>query len=277
MRLGLIVNLYPATDVAERFDALKQMGLTTCQLVCWDPALIKDRSLARSIRKVAKEKGVTITVFWCGYGGPVYWNFYEGQKTIGLVPPATREERLATLIDGSFFAKELGVSFMATHVGFLPENPYDENYIATIAALKRLVGICADNQITFLFETGQETPVTLLRAIQDIAMPNVGINLDSANLILYGKANPCDAIDVFGRYVKQLHGKDALYPTDGRYLGMEKRLGEGKVNYPELLRKLKDVGFYGDITIEREIEEGEEQRHDILEAKHYLESILAHL
>jgi L-ribulose-5-phosphate 3-epimerase len=277
MKLGFIVNLRADTIIEDRFNDLLQMGLSHCQLVCWDPALIKDVSLARAIRQKAEKMGITISVFWCGYGGKVIWNFYEGQKTIGLIPPETRQERLETLIDGSFFAKELGVSSMATHVGYLPENPYDPNYIGTLEALRNLLGICKDNGITFLFETGQETPTTLLRAIEDLGTANVGINLDPANLIMYGKANPCDAIDVFGKYVKQMHGKDALYPNDGRYLGMEKRLGEGKVNYPLLLKKLKDVGFDGDITIEREIQEGEEQRQDIRNAKIYLEGILNHL
>lgn len=277
MQIGLIVNLHADTVIKDRFADLKKMGLSHCQLVCWDPVLIKDLSLARSIRKIAKMMGITISVFWCGYGGKVVWDFYEGQKTIGLVPPETREERLQTLIEGAFFAHELGVSFMATHVGYLPENPFDPNYIGTIAALKKLVPACEALGITFLFETGQETPVTLLRAIEEIDAPNVGINLDSANLIMYGKANPVDAIDVFGKYVRQLHGKDALYPTDGHYLGPEKRLGEGKADYPLLLKKLKEVGFDGDITIEREIQEGEEQRKDILDAKAYLEGIIAHL
>jgi L-ribulose-5-phosphate 3-epimerase len=274
MQIGLIVNLRSDTDISERFTALKSFGLSHCQLVCWDPALITNLDLARSIRKTAKMMGITISVFWCGYGGKVVWDFYEGQTTIGLVPPSTRAERLKTLIAGASFAHELGVSFLATHVGYLPENPFDPNYVGTIAALKELVAACAKKGITFLFETGQETPTTLLRAIQEINKPNVGINLDSANLIMYGKANPCDALDVFGQYVKQLHGKDALYPTDGRYLGMEKRLGEGKVNYPVLLWKLKQLGFDGDITIEREIQEGEEQNQDIRDGKLYLEGIL---
>jgi L-ribulose-5-phosphate 3-epimerase len=93
------------------------------------PRLIKDLSLARKIREIAAKMGITISCFLVRLWRKVIWNFYEGQKTIGLVPPETREERLQTLMDGSFFAKELGVSFMATHVGYLPENPFDPNYI----------------------------------------------------------------------------------------------------------------------------------------------------
>lgn len=126
-------------------------------------------------------------------------------------------------------------------------------------------------------ETGQETPVTLKRAIQDIEKTlgkgNVGINLDPANLIMYGKANPVDALEVFGEYVRGIHGKDGMYPTDGHYLGAEMPLGQGKVNYPAFIAKLKEVGYDGDITIEREIT-GEEQKKDIMMAKEILEKLI---
>ena len=118
--------------------------------------------------------------------------------------------------------------------------------------------------------------MTLLRAMQDIERSvgegTVGINLDPANLILYGKGNPVDALDVFGKYVGGVHGKDGLYPTDGNHLGRETPLGQGKVNYPAFIRRLKEVGYTGPITIEREIS-GEEQTRDILAAKALLEKL----
>ena len=117
------------------------------------------------------------------------------------------------------------------------------------------------------FETGQETPVVLLRVIGDIGTPNLGINLDPANLILYGKANPVDSLDVFGKYIRNLHIKDGLYPTDGRNLGQETPVGSGKVDFPTLFSRLKDeFGYDGELIIEREIQEGEEQNRDIRDA-----------
>ena len=137
---------------------------------------------------------------------------------------------------------------------------------------------CKENGQNFLFETGQETPVTLKRAIQDIEKAvgkgNVGINLDPANLIMYGKANPVDALEVFGEYVMGIHGKDGKYPTDGNHLGDEVPLGQGKVNYPAFVAKLKEIGYQGDITIEREIS-GEEQKKDIRMAKELLDKLIA--
>ena len=98
--------------------------------------------------------------------------------------------------------------------------------------------------------------------------------MDTANLILYGKANSADAITVFGKYVMDTHIKDGLYPTDGKKLGHEVKVGEGMANIPEVLKRLKEVGYTGNLIIEREIS-GEKQIADILHAKKYLEEILA--
>ena len=124
-----------------------------------------------------------------------------------------------------------------------------------------------------MFETGQETPITLLRTILTVNTGNLGINLDPANLLLYGKANPCDALDVFGKYVMGVHAKDGEYPTDPLYLGQEKRIGDGRVNFPLLIEKLKKLGYDGSLTIEREIS-GEKQVQDILYAKKFLEELI---
>ena len=147
-----------------------------------------------------------------------------------------------------------------------------------LVAFNTIVAKCKENGQNFLFETGQETPVTLKRAIQDIEKAlgkgNVGINLDPANLLMYGKANPVDALEVFGEYVMGIHGKDGKYPTDGHHLGDEVPLGQGKVNYPAFIAKLKEVGYEGDITIEREID-GDEQKKDIRMAKDLLDKLIA--
>jgi sugar phosphate isomerase/epimerase len=159
-------------------------------------------------------------------------------------------------------------------VGFIPENPGDPVYGDLLAALRELAEHCGALGLEFWFETGQETPITLLRTIEDLGLPNLGINFDPANLLMYGKANPLDALDVFGRYVRGVHAKDGEYPTNGRELGVEKPLGQGRVNFPALIGKLRDLGYGGALTIEREIS-GEQQIADIKAGKAYLESLLS--
>ena len=170
----------------------------------------------------------------------------------------------------------LGVTDVVTHMGFIPENMSDPNYPGVVAAVKYLAQELKRFDQNLLFETGQETPVVLLRLFEEINTGNLFINLDPANLILYGKANPIDAMDVFGSYVRGVHAKDGVYPTNGKELGHEKKVGEGKVNFPLLLKALKEYGYDGSLTIEREIT-GEQQLIDILDTQKYLNGLIAQL
>ncbi len=267
MKLGCMVHMDGKLmngSIAEQFALLKKFGIGTCQMTCWKTELFTDEKV-EEIKRAQEEYGIEISALWCGWAGPCTWNFYEGQNTLGLVPAAYRYDRMKELVKGAQFANKIGVTDVITHCGYLPENPCSAEYSELIACLKWLVKQYAAYGCNFLFETGQETPVTLLRTIQDIGMDNVGINLDPANLILYGKANPVDALDVFGQYVRNVHGKDGLYPTDGRNLGKEVALGQGKVNYPAFIKRLAEIGYTGPITIEREIT-GEQQQKDIQDA-----------
>lgn len=277
MKIGVLIELFEDTDIDAKFAELRLMGMESCQLVCWNRRILHDDSAAEAVNRAVEKHGVKISAFWCGWEGRKVWDFYEGQLTLGLVPSDYRVERVKMLMEGSDFAKKIYVTDFATHVGYMPENPYDPKYAQVLSACKAVVEKCKENGQNFLFETGQETPVTLKRAIQDIEKElgkgNVGINLDPANLIMYGKANPVDALDVFGEYVRGIHGKDGLYPTDGHHLGAEVPLGQGKVNYPAFIARLKEIGYEGDITIEREIS-GEEQKKDILMAKEILERLI---
>lgn len=160
-----------------------------------------------------------------------------------------------------------------THFGFLPENCKTDEYAQVVLAIKEVAEYCKKNGQYLLFETGQETPITLKRTIEAVGTGNLGINLDPANLLLYGKGNPCDAVDVFGEYVRNVHGKDGEYPVNPACLGEEKRIGDGRANYPLLIKKLKEKGYDGPITLEREIS-GEQQIKDILYAKKFLEDII---
>ncbi|MBQ8311298.1 MAG: sugar phosphate isomerase/epimerase [Clostridia bacterium] len=272
MKLGVLVNLNQQSDIAQKIKEVRDMGFASCQISCWDPTCYTD-AYAEKIKAAMAAYGVSVSTFWAGWTGKGVWNFYDGPATLGIVPEYARFQRILELKAGSDFAKTLGVDQLATHAGFLPENPCAENYRGVICALREVAEHCKANGQYFLFETGQETPVTLRRVIEDIGLDNLGINLDPANLILYGKANPIDALDTIGQYVRDVHGKDGNYPTNGHDLGMETPMGEGKVNFPALVARLKELGYDRTITIEREIS-GDQQKKDILSAKKLLESLI---
>ena len=273
MKLGVLVNFNPGVDLEKKFADLRTYGFESCQLCSWTPSLWTDEAAA-NIVSYSEKYGIEISAFWCGWEGPTAWNFYEGQLTLGLIPPEYRVMRVKNLCDGADFAKKLGVKDIITHMGFIPENPYDPNFAPLCVAIRTVAEHLIGNEQNLLFETGQETPIAMLRCFETVGCPNLFINLDTANLILYGKANPVDSLDMFGKYVRNLHAKDGVYPTNGHELGAETKLGEGKVDFVKLFEKLHELGYDSYVTIEREIE-GEGQIRDILESKEYLENVIA--
>lgn len=271
-KIGVLVHFKADLDIYEKLKTIKSYGFDCCQIAVWDTSLYTDEN-AKAIKAAAEEFGVEISTLWCGWSGPKQWNFTAGPATLGIVPPAYRMKRAEELILGARFAAKIGTHRAATHVGFIPENMSDPEYSGIVAILKYVISAFAELNVNFLFETGQETPVALLRMIEEIGMDNVGINMDTANLILYGKANSADAISVFGKYVMDTHIKDGFYPTNGKELGREVKVGDGLANVPEVVARLKAVGYKGNYIIEREIS-GDQQTRDILETFDYLKKII---
>ena len=272
MKLGCTVGFNSLEGLEEGLVELKKEGFPACQIVCWDMSLLTDENAAEVLRLVGKYD-VEISAFWCGVSGPAVWNFYEGQETLGLVPEKYRSRRVKDLMKGGDFAKKLGVKDVVTHMGFIPMNPLDPEFKAFCGAVREVALHLKENGQNILFETGQETPVALLRAFEEVGCDNLFVNLDTANVILYGMANPVDSLDVIGTYVRNIHAKDGFYPTNGHDLGREVPLGEGKVDFYAFFRKLRALGYDSYVTIECELR-GEAQKEGIRHAKNYLEKVI---
>ena len=275
MNVGIIIRHCGGEALRKGFEDAAARGFRHCQLVSWEPQYWTDEN-AEEVKALTRETGIEITAFWCGWTGPRFWNFTEGPETLGIVPVAYRAQRVQDLLNGAAYARKLGIENVVTHMGFIPENMTDPAWRGVVAATKAIALNFKQNGQNLLFETGQETPVVLLRLIQEVDSGNLFINLDPANLIQYGKANPVDALDVIGDYVRGVHAKDGFYPTNGRELGEEVKVGTGKVNFPVFLKELKAHGYDGSLTIEREIE-GEQQIKDILETQKYLNDLITKL
>ena len=251
---------------------LVNSGIECIQLCSWTPSLNTAEN-ANRVHALLDGK-IRISSFWCGWSGPAVWDFVDGPYTLGLVPEDYRAMRLEELKTGADFAQLLGVHDMATHVGFVPEQPSYPGYRSLVCAVRNLAEYCKDRDLYFNFETGQETPVTLMRLFSDVGEDNLGINLDPANLILYGRANPIDSLDIYGDRIRGVHLKDGDYPMgDFHALGKERVVGEGTVNFPVFLPKLLANGYKGDLYIEREIT-GEQQIKDIQKTVVYVKNLM---
>jgi sugar phosphate isomerase/epimerase len=271
MATGLLVT--PGDDPEEVIRRVHDLGFSNCFLQM-DKYLNNFTSgLASRIKDLLTKYQVVATTVEVVGPPPLEWNFLKGPSTIGLVPPSFRAARIDALRQASDFAKQIGVTQVQTHCGFIPEDPADALYAGTVEAIRTVAQHCHENGQAFLMETGQETPTVVSRVIRDVGLPNLGVGLDTANLILYGKANPVDAVDILGPHVRSIHAKDGKWPTDPSQLGEEVLIGKGLVDFKTVFTKLHRLGYTGAVTIERETS-GPQQIEDVRQEKMYLEKIL---
>jgi L-ribulose-5-phosphate 3-epimerase len=269
-RLGVVTRIGEKISPEEAIAQVHTLGFPHCQV---SVGPVPDLRVAAALQQALAKYGVEATALMTLGPGPMIWDFYAGPRTIGLVPASTRAARVDALKRASDLAAACQVKAVHTHCGFIPENPNELLYSETVRAIQEVARHCRENGQLFLMETGQESPITMLRAIEDAGTGNIGVNLDTANLILYGKGEPVGALDVLGQYVRGLHAKDGLYPVDPKKLGREVAIGQGRVDFPGVIRALHRLRYTGPITIEREIS-GPQQEADIRQAKGFLEGLL---
>lgn len=271
-KIGVIFSL---EEILEKgVGRLQELNIDTIQMAEWSPELLTKEN-AEKVKAITAGK-VEIVSIWAGWSGPCVWNFIDGPSTLGLVPPAYRAHRIVELKRAADFACMLGVKEITTHLGYVPEYPATKEYRDVLSAAKCVADYCKQKGIRFTFETGEETPATLMRLILDLNNEYVGVNLDPANLIIYGKGNPIDALDMFNGKIYGVHIKDANYTTDPQHSnGKEQVVGQGQVNFPVFLEKLVNkCGYKGPLFIEREIE-GDQQTEDIKNTVKFVKDILA--
>ena len=272
MAVGLLIS--PSGAPEATIKRVHDMGFSNCFLSL-DGYIGKfTNDAATQIKDLLAKYDVVATTVEVVGPAPLEWNFLKGPSTIGLVPPSMRAARIDALRQVSDFAKLLGVGQVQTHCGFIPEDPADALYPGTVEAIKTVAQHCQGNGQYFLMETGQETPTTMSRMIRDVSKPNLAVGLDTANLILYGKANPVDAVDILGPHIRSIHAKDGRWPTDPSLLGEEVLIGKGLVDFRTVFTKLHKLGYTGAVTIERETS-GPQQIEDVRNEKLYLEKILS--
>jgi len=219
---------------------------------------------AEFLEKIA-ELGIRLTVVFGGFEGESYADIPTVMRTVGLVPPETRKERVAEMKEIADFANLLGVDVVGLHMGFVPHDTGDVLYREVIDVTRDLCNYCKSQGQRIHLETGQESADTLLHFLADTGADNLFVNFDPANMILYGSGEPIEALKKVGKYVKSVHCKDAKWAArPGQEWGREVPLGEGDVGMERFLRTLYDIHYEGPLTIEREIsQEPQRQKTEI--------------
>ena len=261
MEIG--VMFWAGRDPVETLRELKALGAKCGQIgIPGDFALAG--AAARWKAALEAENFPVVTAF-CAYNGESYADVATVQRTVGFIPRQTRAEREQRTYAVSDFAREVGIPSIATHIGFVPEDESHADYIAVRDLVRRVCDHAARNKQTFALETGQEAAATLLRFFIDVKRPNLGINFDPANMILYGTGDPVEALGTLAAHVISVHCKDGDWPPKGvpGALGEEKPLGQGAVGMERFLQKLKSIGFKGPLNIEREAPDQKQRLADI--------------
>ena len=246
------------------WDVISELNVPTIQLHA--PSQEKRNAVhAASLKAQLEEMGVICTAVFGGFEGESYADIPTVIKTIGLVPASTRQSRLEEMYAISDFANHLGCDTVALHLGFIPHDPAADGYSDIVDVTRLLCDHCATNGQFLHLETGQETAEGLMEFISQVARDNLKINFDPANMILYGTGEPIEALKTVAQHVRSVHCKDGTWSDKpGDTWGAEVPLGKGDVDIEAYLKTLKDTGYTGPLTIEREIpQDPERQKQEI--------------
>ncbi|MBM3279032.1 MAG: sugar phosphate isomerase/epimerase [Candidatus Handelsmanbacteria bacterium] len=254
-------------------DSVRSLGVSTVQLHA-PAANYRTPERTAQMKDQFKQAGIEVTVVFAGFEDDEYTTVERVVQTVGLVPKDRRERRLKEVLEISDFARNLGVEAIGMHLGFVPPDDQDPEFRAVVEVTRKVCDHCAGNRQNFHLETGQETAQGLLHFIEAVGRPNLAVNFDPANMILYGAGNPLQALDLVGKYVKSVHCKDASYTRKpGQPWYEDAPLGQGDVGIEAFLRKLNALGYEGALTIEREY--SPDQAGDLKAALSLLESLRA--
>jgi L-ribulose-5-phosphate 3-epimerase len=256
-------------DTPGLISMVKSLGLSKVQLALNDH---RGSAGGAAIGAELADAGIEIASGMFGTVGEDYTSLETIQRTGGVVQDEHWEANLDSAREVVEACGSLGLDLVSFHAGFLPEDPSDPDYAKLIDRLRTLATLFADAGIDLAFETGQEEAEILARFLDDLAAPNVGVNFDPANMILYAKGDPVAGLEILLPYLKQVHIKDAVLTTEPGTWGNEVVVGTGQVNWPAFLEVLDEAQYGSAIVIEREA--GDTRLADIRAAKNHLESIL---
>ena len=214
---------------------------------------------------VCREQGIGIVSGMFGCVGEDYTTLESIRRTGGIAPDATWAGNLKNIRLAASLAADLGLKLVTFHAGFLPHEESDPDFAKMLERLRTVAGVFQERNMVLGLETGQETAPVLLGLLEKLERPNVGVNFDPANMILYDKGNPIEALRLLGPWVRQVHVKDArLTRTPGTW-GEEVPVGTGQVDWPAFFATLRELNYTGDFVVEREA--GSQRVEDVRAAR----------
>ncbi len=273
LSLGVCSWSLQVTSIPELKRLLEDLGVTTTQIACGDPQHASWQE-GDAMPAAALASGLTLTGAMLGFPGEDYTTPQTIKATGGFGNPADRPERLERLKWALVRTRALGLTDLMLHAGFLPEVG-DPDRSPMLDTLTKAAELAAQQGVTLSFETGQETAALLRTTLDDLKCPNLKINFDPANMLLYDMGDPIRAVEILGPDIQSVHVKDARRPKVAGAWGEEVPLGEGEVDIRKFVATLKKVGYTGPLVIEREVGDQEGRIKDVASGLKFLRDCLA--
>ncbi len=273
LALGVCSWSLQVGSIAELKRLLGELGVNVAQIACGDPHHASWEE-GDSLPEAARGSGLAFTGAMLGFPGEDYTTPRTIKATGGFGNPADRPERLERLRWALDRTVALGLSDLMLHAGFLPELD-DPARPAMLDTLAKAGELAREKGITLAFETGQETADLLRRTLDDLKAPNVKVNFDPANMLLYDMGDPIRAVEILGPDIRSVHVKDARRPTTPGQWGEEVPLGQGEVNIRKFVQTLKSVGYTGPLVVEREVGDQAGRLRDVAHGLAFLRQCLS--
>jgi sugar phosphate isomerase/epimerase len=260
------------TSIPELAGFLDRLGLDLVQIACGDPhhaSWVEGDGMPAA----AKAAGFQMGGSMLGFPGEDYTSPKTIEKTGGFGDPATRPERLERFRWGLARTRELGLTDIMLHAGFIPEasDAGRRSFLDTLAQVSDLARTAG---VTVAFETGQESAALLRRTLDELRCSNLKVNFDPANMLLYDKDDPLRVVELLAPDIQSVHVKDANRPREKGVWGEEVPLGQGQTNTREFIKALQRVGYRGPLYIEREVGTQAERFQDIQHGVRFLRECL---
>ena len=256
-------------NVQELVAQLKTIGIPRVQLALDPPR--ESPELWGGAGVFCKQHGIAIVSGMFSCVGEDYSTLETIRATGGLVPDSTWAENWNNIQAVAAIAANLRLRLVTVHAGFLPHDANDPQFHPLLDRTARVADLFESYGIDLGLETGQETAETLKLFLTLLNRPNVGVNFDPANMILYDKGDPVAALRELGPWLKQCHIKDARRTRIPGAWGQEVLVGTGEVDWRAIFEVLAELKFEGRLAIERE--DGNQRDADIIAARHYIESL----
>ena len=262
-------SLQPAS-ADDLFQKLAAVGLPRVQIAL-DPIRENRAGTWNGFAQRCADHRVTCVSGMFTTVGEDYSTLESIRRTGGVVPDATWAENWRNIQANAELATRLGLKFVTFHAGFLPHDPEDPTLPRLLERLRQIADLFTEREIALGFETGQETAATLAAFLEHLDRPNVGVNFDPANMILYAQGDPVASLRALGPWLRQCHLKDAVQTKTPGTWGQEVVVGTGEVKWTEFCRALNELRYTGPLCFEREA--GESRVADLRAGREYLERL----